>query len=550
MGTAFNPAASKGAGGYNAAHEPQGESIMTRFDRLAQPYRSASFSIIMCLVLVSVGRPAFGTEDVPTGVSVTVYSSADPAGFDPQQFIGQQRAGYDAQFASQVPGFGVVKEVREVDLAAGLAALRFTDVAQFIDPTTVSFTDLSAQDPATVLEQNFEFDLASPDKVLDKYIDREIAVVMAQGDKTETVTGTLLSTAGGGLLLNTPAGLRVISGRGQQIQLGELPGGLISRPTLVWKVRSQNGGKRTVRTTYQTSGMTWRADYNLVIDANEKLADLAAWVSLLNVSGAGYKNAKLKLIAGDVQRVQPQNQMRYAMARSVSVDLSMKEAGFEEKAFFEYHLYTLPRMTDIPQNGTQQITLFPSARGVPIEKLLVYYGLPEAAHWGYFGAPQQDRQFGNQSNKKVDVYLRFRNDEKSRLGMPLPRGKVRVYKQDDADGTLEFIGEDLIDHTPKDEKVLVKLGQSFDVVGERTQTDFRINTDRKVMHESFKIQLRNHKPEAQKVIIKETLYRWSEWEITEKSDPFEKIDARTIHFEVMVPANGEKTVRYSVKYVW
>lgn len=523
---------------------------MTRLHRLALPYRAATFSIITCLVFVSGGRPALGAEGTPAGVSVTVYSSADPAGFDPQQFISQQRAGYDAGFASQVPGFGVVKEVRDVDLAAGLAALRFTDVAQFIDPTTVSFTDLSAQDPAAVLEQNFEFDLASPEKVLDKYIDREIAVVLPLGDKTETVTGTLLSTAGGGLLLNTSAGLRVIAGRGQQIQLGELPGGLISRPTLVWKVRSQNGGKRTVRTTYQTSGMTWRADYNLVIDANEKLADLAAWVSLLNVSGAGYKNAKLKLIAGDVQRVQPQKRMRYAMAGRAPADLAVEEEGFQEKAFFEYHLYTLPRLTDIAQNGTQQITLFPSAGGVPIEKLLVYYGLPDAAHWGYFGAPQQDRQFGNQSNKKIDVYLRFRNDEKSRLGMPLPRGKVRVYKQDDADGTLEFIGEDLIDHTPKDEKVLVKLGQSFDVVGERTQTDFRINTDRKVMHESFKIQLRNHKPEPQKVIIKETLYRWSEWEITEKSDPFEKIDARTIHFEVMVPANSEKTVTYSVKYVW
>lgn len=522
---------------------------MTRLERPVQPYRSVTFSIVACFILVSGARSALGAEEPPVGVSVTVYSSADPAGFDPQQFIGQQRAGYDAQFASQVPGFGVVKEVRAVDLAAGLAVLRFTDVAQFIDPTTVSFTDLSGQDAAAVLEQNFEFDLASPEKVLDKYIDREIAVVLAQGDKTEVVTGTLLSTAGGGLLLNTPQGLRVISGRGQQIQLGELPGGLITRPTLVWKVRSQNGGKRTVRTTYQTSGMTWRADYNLVIDANEKLADLAAWVSLLNVSGAAYKNAKLKLIAGDVQRVQPQNQLRYALGRSVAA-AETKDAGFEEKAFFEYHLYTLPRPTDIPQNGTQQITLFPAASGVPIEKLLVYYGLPEASHWGYGGGPYQDRQFGNQGNKKVDVYLRFRNDEKSRLGMPLPRGKVRVYKQDDADGTLEFIGEDLIDHTPKDEKVLVKLGQSFDVVGERTQTDFRINTDRKVMHESFKIQLRNHKPEAQKVIIKETLYRWSEWEITEKSDPFEKIDARTIHFEVMVPANGEKTVTYSVKYVW
>src|SRR5262249_4181411 len=160
-------------------------------------------------------------------------------------------------------------------------------------------------------------------------------------------------------------------------------------------------------------------------------------------------------------------------------------------SFFEYHLYTLPRRTDIKQNTTQQITLFPTSRGVNVEKVLVYYGLPDAASWSYVAQPQLDRNFGSQSNPKVDVYVRFKNEKSNHMGMPLPKGKVRVYKQDDADGTLEFIGEDLIDHTPRDEKVLVKLGQAFDVVGERKQTDFTIDTNRKTITESYHIEIRN-----------------------------------------------------------
>jgi hypothetical protein len=487
--------------------------------------------------------------DADEGPAVTVYSSADPAGFDPQRFITQQRVGYNPNWVWQVPGFGVVKEVRKVNLKPGANELRFTDVAQFIDPTTVSFTDLTDPDGTAVLEQNFEFDLVSPDKLLEKFIDRSITVELPHGDAIETVTGTLLSAVGGRLVLQTPDGVRILSSRGQQIRLGELPGGLITRPTLVWKLHAAQAGAHDVRTTYQTNGITWRSDYNLTLNPDDTRADLGAWVSLMNLSGAAYKNARLKLIAGDVQRVQPGRQ--FAMSRAAGmVAVDEMKAGFEEKAFFEYHLYTLPRRTDILANTTQQITLFPTARDVGVEKLMVYYGLPQAASWGFLPNPRLDRDFGNQSNPKVDVYVRFENREENHLGMPLPRGKVRVYKRDDADGTLEFVGEDLIDHTPKDEKVLIKLGQAFDVVGERTQTDFSVDSRGHVMTESFRIQIRNHKEQAQKVVIKENLYRWVNWEIVEKSDPYEKIDARTIHFEVTVPSDGEKTVTYTVRYTW
>ena len=494
---------------------------------------------------VAIAAPPQAEE----GVAVTIYSTADPASFDPQRFIAQQRQGYDPQFAWQVPGFGVVKEVRKIKLGAGLNELRFTDVAQFIDPTTVSFTNLDDPDGTAVLEQNFEFDLVSPDKLLEKYLDKEIEVALPHGDQVEMVKGTLLSAMSGQLVLQTADGLRVLSSRGQQVKLGELPGGLITRPTLVWKVQAAQAGEPLVRTTYQTDGVTWRADYNLTLNAKDTAADVGAWVTLMNLSGAAFKDARLKLIAGDVQRIQPQTPM-YLKAGRARMAMEDRDSGFEEKPFFEYHLYTLPRKTDILANTTQQITLFPTARDVKVEKLLVYYGLPEAGNWRFFPSPQMDRNFGNQSNPKVDVYVRLENKKANNLGMPLPKGKVRVYKRDDADGTLEFVGEDLIDHTAKDEKVLIKLGQAFDVVGERTQTDFTIDSGRKTMTESIKIQIRNHKSEAVKVIIKENLYRWTNWEITKSNSDYEKVDARTIHFEVDVPADGEKTVTYTVRYTW
>jgi hypothetical protein len=483
------------------------------------------------------------------GPAVTVYSSADPAGFDPQQFVAQQRMGGDPFFAAQVPGFGVVKETRPAKLAAGVTDLRFTDVAQFIDPTTVSIVDMTDPEGTTVLEQNFQFDLASPTKILERYVDKEIGwVAEKDGQVVKSLTGKLLSTNQGQLVLQTPEGLRFLPWNDPGLRLPALPEGLITRPTLVWKLSSAQGGDHKVRTTYQTQGMTWRADYNVVLSADDKTADVGAWVSLMNLSGASFKNARLKLIAGDVHRVQPPQMTRggFRGAKAESLDA----AGFEEKAFFEYHLYTLPRRTDVLENSTQQLTLFPTAHGVPVEKVLVYYGLPDAANWGFFPEPRTDRELSGQWSPKVDTYVRFRNSKDAHMGMPLPKGKVRVYKEDAADGSLEFVGEDLVDHTPRDETVLVKLGEAFDVVGERRQTDFRVETRDRWMQETIEVRLRNHKDTPVRVLVKENLYRWSKWEVLEKSDDFRKEDARTIFFDVEVPPNGAKTVTYTVKYSW
>ena len=506
-------------------------------------------SVVVAISVCEFVRTVPGLAADEDGPAVTIYSSADPAGFDPQQYVQMQRNGLDTSYVGEVPGFAVVKETRAVKLLPGLTELKFTDVAQFIDPTTVSFVDLT--DPGTsVLEQNFQFDLASPAKILDRYLDREIGYVEEKdGLVVQQWKGRLLSNSQGQLVVQTEAGLRFLHAADTGIRLPALPDGLITKPTLVWKLSSKEGGDHKVRTTYQTQGMTWRADYNLVLSADDRTADIGAWVSLLNLCGATFRNARLKLIAGDVHRVQPRFGVAYE-GGVVDRDSEDRPAGFEEKSFFEYHLYTLPRRTDVLDQTTQQLTLFPTVRGVPVERVLVYYGVPDAANWSYAGSAQTDREFANHSNPKVDVYLRLKNDAASHMGMPLPKGKVRVYKQDDADGTLEFVGEDLIDHTPRDETVLVKLGQAFDLVGERAQTDFSVNERRRTMQESFKIELRNHKDAPVKVVVKENLYRWTNWTLAAQSDPSTKVDARTIHFDVEVPANGAKVVTYTVKYSW
>ena len=272
-------------------------------------------------------------------------------------------------------------------------------------------------------------------------------------------------------------------------------------------------------------------------------------LSIINQSGASYPESKLKLIAGDVQRARPAGRSYDAPAARGSMAMEAKAAGFEEKAFFEYHLYTLGRPTTLPDNSTKQIELFPAARDVPCEKTLVYYGLMPGSY-GYGAGPITDRNYGVQSNRKVDVYLGFKNSQDHNMGMPLPSGRIRVSKVDDADKTLEFIGENVIDHTPKNEKVLIKLGSAFDVVGERRQVDFRIDTSRKSMAEDIEIKLRNQKQEPVTVIVKENLYRWINWQITSKTHDFEKQDARTIQFPVKIAAGGEVTLRYSVQYTW
>ena len=517
-------------------------------------YLFASAATLSLAALTATGARAGDPAPVPAtpapGVSLTVYSSADPSGFDPQQFVAQQRQGYNPNFAWQVPGYAIVREDRMVDLTVGAGELKFSDVAEYIDPTTVSFMDLTSPTGTQVLEQAFRFDLASADKILERYVDKKIVVETSKdGVVVGKAEGTVLSVNQGTVVLQLGDGtLRYVSTRDPGLRLPALPDGLLTKPTLVWKLSAAEGGSHLARTTYKTAGLTWRADYNIVLNADSTKADVGAWVTLLNMSGASFKHAKLKLIAGDVQTVA---RNRYPMAPRAAKSLGEGgAAGFQEKSFFEYHLYTLPYPTDVLEASTQQIALFPTAHDANVEKVMVYHGLPEAASWGAFAQPRTDREIRSSANPKVDVYVRFKNEKSNQLGMPFPKGKIRVFQKDDADGSLEFVGEDLIDHTPKDETVLIKVGQAFDVVGDRTQTDFTIDTARDTMTDTYKIVLRNHKATAAHVLVKETLFRWTNWEIVRQSDPYVKLDARSIHFDVTVPPDGTKEITYTVRYTW
>jgi hypothetical protein len=481
-------------------------------------------------------------------VSLTVYSSAQPGGIPAEWY--RPLPGMGSPPANALPGFALVRLDRDLEIQRGRSTFKLTDVAALLDPTTVQF--LSLTDPAgtKVLEQNFQFDLVSQDKLLSKYIDREVSVEQQQGDGVKVIEGTLLSSNDGLVLRGADGRLHALR-EWSNMRFGELPGGLITRPTLEWDVVSAKGGTHRSRVSYQTGGITWWADYNLIFsegaDANSGFVDVGAWVSLLNQSGARYEDAKLKLIAGDVNRVQADLGNIVVTGSRMAMMEKAADAGFEEKAFFEYHLYTLGRPATIPNNSTKQLELFSQATRVPAKKRLVYYG---ADFGGYYGGPMLDREFGPSSNTKVDVWLSFRNDKASGMGMPLPAGRIRVSQQDKADGSLEFIGEDKIDHTPKDEDVRVKLGTAFDVVGERRQTDFVLNTKGRAMEEAFETKLRNHKEQAVEAIERENLYRWSHWSLIQQSIPSEKKDARTVEFPVRVAAGGEAIVTYRVRYTW
>ena len=442
--------------------------------------------------------------------------------------------------------FGVVREKRNVDVKEKTGTIRFDDVASQIDGTSVQFKSIT--DPqATVLEQNYEFDLVSADKLLEKYIDKQIAVLTKDGSR---YSGSLLSFDANQLVIRQEgekSGIVMVQ-RGdnvKDIQFGALPEGLITKPTLVWKLTTEKVGQQLIEVAYQTAGINWQADYNAILNPNDTKLDLGGWVTINNQSGATYKDAKLKLIAGDVRRVQAPQMftMGGAMRKMAVAD----EAGFAEKSFFEYHLYTLGRSATVAQNQTKQIELLKAA-DVPVKKVFLYDGAPQ---YRFYGGLNNDANYGSEEgNKKVNVVVEVKNSKENNLGMALPKGKMRLYKRDEADGSLEFIGEDEIDHTPKDETVKLHIGDAFDIVGERKRTDYKIDVSRHIITESFEIRVRNHKTEPVEVLVKETLYRWNNWEITESNQKWTKYDANTIHFPVKVDKDGEQVITYTVRYTW
>ncbi len=425
---------------------------------------------------------------------------------------------------------GLIKDTRNVLLAKGRGELRFMDVAAHIIPETVHAKSINLPNAFSILEQNYEYDLMDADKLLDKYVGRKIKLIDWNKfqDRKETVEAVLLSNNKGQIY---KIGEEIYLGHPGYKVLPRIPENLIAKPTLTWLYENGSEKAHQLEVSYLTNNINWKADYIVMLNEDDSAADVSGWVTLDNKSGATYKDAQLKLVAGQVHRVEPTalDGRMYAMR----LEKGVRAPQFLEKAFFEYHIYNLQRKTTLKDKQTKQVSLL-EASGVKISKELLVYGLT-----GYFTRQYQ----ANIPKQPVSVYIKFKNSKDNNLGMPLPAGIMRLYKQDE-DGSQEFIGEDKVEHTPKDEEVRLKIGQAFDVVAERVQTDYRRISSR--LHESeWQISLRNHKEEAVSVGVIEPLY--GNWSVISSSHRYQKIDAFTIRFDLKVLPDGEEKLTYRVQ---
>ncbi|MBK6766272.1 MAG: DUF4139 domain-containing protein [bacterium] len=409
----------------------------------------------------------------------------------------------------------LVRDVRDMAFPKGTAPLLFRDVAARIDASSVHFKSSGI----TLLEQNYDYDLVSPDKLLEKYVDASIEVIGENGDVVE---GTLLTATGQTIVIQSDDGaLRSLLTKSiVEVRFPKLPEGLITRPTLRWLVNSPSAAHQEAEVSYLTSGLSWNADYVAVIDESNK-ADLSAWVTLNNTSGASYKNAKLKLIAGEVHRAQPPSPKYNDFMRAEAMAMD-GGSQFSEKSFFEYHLYTLERATDVLNNQTKQVSLFPDAE---VQTKRIY-------EYDY-----------SRNNDKVSVSLEFLNSKDNDLGIPLPAGRVRVFQRD-TDGSQEFIGEDNLDHTPRDEKVRVTIGNAFDIAVERIQKDYR-QISSTVYEQDIEVKLRNRKTEPVTVVVVD--HSWGDWQITKSSLPVRKVSAYQLEFDVVAEPDKEVVLTYTIR---
>jgi hypothetical protein len=424
--------------------------------------------------------------------------------------------------------FGLVREVRDIDMPAGRTELEFADVSQNIEAQTVAIKSLGGQ--LHVLEQNYRYDLLSPQKLLEKYVGKKVKIYRwnEHTGRDDVYDAEVLSVAQGTVMRINGEITYDFPGR---IAFPSIPDNLIAQPTLVWLV--DGSGRQKVEVTYLTQNLGWSADYVLVINDADTAGDLVGWVTLNNTTGTSYANAKLKLVAGDVQRVnayQRRGDMPAATAAATG------GAGFREESFFEYHLYTLERPTNLLNAEQKQVTLL-EAHDIHIQKKLIFFG---AAYYfrGNYGQVV--------TNQKVGVYLDIQNNEANHMGMPLPKGTVRVYKADKS-GAKQFIGEDNIDHTPRDEKVRVKMGEAFDVVGDRKQMEWK-SLGTCVSESAWEISLRNHKDTPVEVEDYEPV--GGDWEITQESMPHVKKDSSTFTFTPRIPARGTVKITYRVRIRW
>lgn len=425
-------------------------------------------------------------------------------------------------------GLALIRDVRKLKLGKGEQLLRFSDVAQQIQPETVSLRSISSADSISILEQNYEYDLISPAKLMEKFVGRQVKLINVDKDLEFIEKDAKLLSVNEGPVYEIDG--KIYLGHPGNVVLPEIPKNLAASPSLVWTLDNQAEDQQ-VEASYLTNGLSWHADYVLTIPKDESAMDVSAWVTMENQSGATYTNAKLKLVAGDVNRVR-QEFSRGDMMMAKAAAAPAAEAMPTQEAFGEYHLYTVARRTTIKQNQNKQVGLM-NAHGVKFTKRLTFNG-----NQGWFYAPAAE-----QKDLHAEVRIEIENEEKNALGIPLPAGNMRMY-QEDSEGSLQFLGEDSIPHTPKDETVRLTAGKAFDVVADRRQMDFQKIADN-IQESEFEIIVRNHKATDVQVEIVEPL--GGDWEVLKKSHEFTKRDAATIVFNVPVPKDGETNVTYRVR---
>jgi len=432
----------------------------------------------------------------------------------------------------------LIRDVRQLTLPVGVFDLRFMDIAASVNPVTVHFRSLTDSSRLGVLEQNYEYDLLDPQKLLLKYVGREVTLVRTRQEngttKTDEVKATLLAYNNGPVWR---IGNEIVTGmHADHIRFPELPENLYSRPTLLWMLENRGAQRQRVEASYLAGQMSWSSDYVLTVGRDDKVADLDGWVTLINNSGTAFKNARLQLVAGDLHRLQQRYEADARLAKR-ALEQAAASPQFAREAFSEYHLYSLGRRTTIFDKETKQISLLTSSE-VPVRKVYVVEGQQfYYRNYQHPGSPLKDL---------VKVYFKFRNDEKSGLGMPMPAGAVRVY-QADSTGGVQFVGEDRIDHIPKDEELSLHIGNAFDIVAERKQTDFKKLSDR-VYEMEFEITLRNHKEVPIVVDVHEPV--GGDWELLSSTHKGVKADAWALHFKVPVEKDGASTLRYRIRVRW
>jgi hypothetical protein len=462
--------------------------------------------------------------------------------------------------------FFVAREYVPLDLSVGVNRAQYAGIASHLEPDSVILRDPAGR-ALQVLEQNYRNDPISQELLLSFYEGKTIEFLVPTSTqpnqiiKGKVVRSGYVPSSYYAQNYQQPSYTQPIIEVDGVLRFGlpgqplfpALSGDSILKPTLSWLLQTNDPGKFDAEISYVAGGMSWQSDYNLVVSDNPKgktdLLDMVGWITMRNQSGKTFENANIKLMAGDVNKLQPASVAGRMYAAEAKAMNDAAAPVVREKSFDEFHLYSLARPTTLRDQETKQVE-FVRSTGIHALRLFIYDGA-QVQQYGYYNMEQirQDQSYGTQSNPKVWVMEEFKNSEMNHLGIALPKGKLRFYRRD-TDGHLEFVGENVIDHTAKDETIRIFTGNSFDVVGERKRTNIRVDSAQHWMDESFEIRVRNHKKEAVSVRVVEHLYRWTNWKLSEQSQDSRKTDAQTLEFPVTIAPDGEQVVTYTVHYSW